>query len=185
MAEPATRLVALVADAADDLLAYLVRRVPSPDDAADFLGEVLLALAARPDRIPADAEQARMWAFGIARTVLRAGRRRHVQAAERDERRTAALRAAARAAHPGDDADLERRSVRAAVRALPERDRELLVLVHWDGFSLEQAARHLRIPASTARSRHARAKDALRRTLDADPGADGAASEPAHVSERR
>jgi RNA polymerase sigma-70 factor (ECF subfamily) len=37
--------------------------------------------------------------------------------------------------------------------------------VHWDGFSVAEAAALLGIPASTARGRHQRAKDDLRAAL--------------------
>lgn len=173
MAERDGRLAALAADVADDLLGYFLRRIPSPEDAADLLGDTLLALAAGADRIPDDAEDARRWAFGVARRTLLAGRRRHVQRAQRDEHRRAALRAAAidAAGHPGSERDLARRAVRDAVRSLPHRDRELLMLVHWDGFSLQEAALHLGIRASTASTRHARAKAALRSVLDSAPDA--------------
>jgi RNA polymerase sigma-70 factor (ECF subfamily) len=60
-----------------------------------------------------------------------------------------------------DDAD----DVRVAVAGLPERLAELIRLVHWDGFSIEQAAQHMGINPSTARSRHARAKDLIRQQL--------------------
>ncbi|UOV99940.1 sigma-70 family RNA polymerase sigma factor [Agrococcus sp. SCSIO52902] len=173
MAERDDRLTALVADAADDLLGYFLRRVPAPEDAADLLGETLLALAAGADRIPHAPVDARRWAFGVARRTLLAGRRRHVQRAQRDAARIDALRMAAidAAGHPGSDRDLERRRVREAVQTLPERDRELLMLVHWDGFSLQEAARHLGIRPSTASTRHARAKAALRVLLAAAPSA--------------
>jgi RNA polymerase sigma-70 factor (ECF subfamily) len=56
--------------------------------------------------------------------------------------------------------------VRAAIGALPDDLAELVRLVYWDGFSIEQAASHLGVPASTLRGRHARAKRALRDALD-------------------
>ena len=60
--------------------------------------------------------------------------------------------------------DAEVLDVRAAVDPLPTELAELVRLVHWDGF-VEEAAAHLGVPASTARSRHARAKQLLRQTL--------------------
>jgi RNA polymerase sigma-70 factor (ECF subfamily) len=57
-------------------------------------------------------------------------------------------------------------SVRRAVGRLDERSRELVILVHWDGFSIAQAARLLSMNASTARTRYGRALHRLRRDLD-------------------
>jgi RNA polymerase sigma-70 factor (ECF subfamily) len=52
--------------------------------------------------------------------------------------------------------------VRHAVESLPTHFAELVRLVHWDGLTLEEAAQHLGIPASTARGQHQRAKALLR-----------------------
>src|SRR5690554_2536008 len=101
-------------------------------------------------RLPREPEQARMWLFGVARNVLR----HHVRSTSRRDALVVRLgRALAEASTPDRESDLD---VRAAVEALPDHLAELIRLVHWDGFSLEDAAAHLRIPASTARGRHAR-----------------------------
>lgn len=157
-------LEALVDDAAGDLLAYLVRRTSRPEDAADLLGDVFAALAAHPERIPVEPEQARMWAFGIARNALRG----HYRRTARADAVTARLRERIRTAvttHPGDDREAIRDEVRLAVRSLPQRQRELVALVHWDGFSIEQAAAHLGMHPSTARTHLLRARRRLRTLL--------------------
>ncbi|SDH82948.1 RNA polymerase sigma factor [Agrococcus jejuensis] len=152
--------------AAPTLLGYFVRRTTDPHDAADLVSETFVAAWRARRRMPADDEQARMWLFGVARNVLRHHERSH-------RRRTAATvalgqaLAAAPAPADGDDA----RDVRAALETLPEQLAELVRLVHWDGLSLEQAATLLRIPASTARGRHARAKALLRAALEPPSGA--------------
>ncbi|MBN0038924.1 hypothetical protein JN535_01895 [Cellulosimicrobium cellulans] len=55
--------------------------------------------------------------------------------------------------------------MRAAVVQLPARQRELVRLVHWDGFTLAQAAEVAGIRASTARTHYARARVALETQL--------------------
>lgn len=156
---------AAIRDAAPSLLAYFVRRVGAPADAADLVGECIAAAWSSVKRMPADPEEARMWLFGVARNVLR----HHYRAARRRDALVTrlaetidpiGLAAADRTDGIGDGAE-----VRAAIAALPEDLAELVRLVYWDGFSLEQAASHLGVPASTLRSRHARAKRSLREAL--------------------
>ncbi|MEV8218699.1 sigma factor-like helix-turn-helix DNA-binding protein [Microbacterium sp. NPDC077391] len=55
--------------------------------------------------------------------------------------------------------------MRAAVVALDAKSRELMMLVHWDGFSLAEAARLLSMNESTARTRHGRALRRLEKEL--------------------
>jgi DNA-directed RNA polymerase specialized sigma24 family protein len=56
--------------------------------------------------------------------------------------------------------------IRAALDTLEPDDAELIRLIHWDGFSVWESAELLGLNESTAGSRHARAKDALRRALE-------------------
>jgi RNA polymerase sigma-70 factor (ECF subfamily) len=56
--------------------------------------------------------------------------------------------------------------VRDAVRRLPQAQRELVMLVHWDGFSIRDAAEVLGVNPSTARSRYAAARASLVASLD-------------------
>lgn len=62
-----------------------------------------------------------------------------------------------------DDGD----EVRVAIARLDLDRAKLVRLVHWDGLTLVDAAELLGIPASTARSRYAKAKEELRATLGA------------------
>lgn len=158
---PAGRLVIaeVIREAAPALLGFFVRRVEAAEDAADLVSQTLEAAVRTAARMPKDRHEARLWLFGIARNVLR----HH----ERSTRRRDAL--VRRLGHAIDESRLpdqaEVLDVRRAVSALPPDLAELIRLVHWDGFSVEDAARHLGINASTARSRHARAKQILRGAL--------------------
>lgn len=145
------------------LLGFFANRVDSRDDAADLVGDVLLVAWRRHRQLPEDADEARMWLFGVARKVLA----NHRRGRNRRDALDARLRERIAAAIEPDDA--QRVEVRAAVHALPTPLGELVRLVHWDGFSIEETAQLLGIPASTARSRHARAREMLRANLAAQP----------------
>jgi RNA polymerase sigma-70 factor (ECF subfamily) len=144
------------------LLGFFANRVDRRDEAADLLSEVFVVACRRPSDVPADPDEARMWLFGVARGVLdnhrRGRRRRDALAGRLREEFTESI-----------DDDAARVEVRHAVASLPSDLAELVRLVHWDGFSLEDAARHLGIPASTVRGRHARARELLRARLAVAP----------------
>ncbi|QEO09538.1 RNA polymerase sigma factor [Protaetiibacter larvae] len=168
-ADTAARVRALVDSASGDLLGYLVRRVSPAEDAADLLGEALLIAWRRRRELPDDPERARMWLFGVARRVLanhHRGVRRRLALAERLHLELAGFAAA----QSGDPADSdEGREVRAAVAALPDELRELVMLVHWDGFGIGEAAELLGVNASTARTRYQRARGLLAAALVGEP----------------
>lgn len=154
-------LNATLSAASADLLSYLQRRV-GLDDAPDLLGETMVIAWRRVADLPSDPERARMWLFGIARGTLL----NHV----RGERRRWALadrirgHAKTDAASPAVDEGAE---VRDAIARLDPDLGELVRLVHWERFSLVEAAEVLGIPASTARGRYSRAKEELRAALGA------------------
>ncbi len=150
----------VLAAAAPALLGYFVRRVEVAEDAADLVNETMIAAWKASAQAPAEAQAARMWVFGIARNILlHHGRTQH----RRDALTSRLAFAIGAARTPDHDTALD---VRAAVSALPDGLAELVRLVHWDGFTIEEAAQLIEIPASTARSRHARAKQLLRERLE-------------------
>lgn len=158
----------VVDDNADDVLRYLRRRVAEPEEAADLLGHVLLALWQNGARIPTGDTDARMWCFGIARNVLREHFRRtvkHLALADelRSHLRDTTLQE--NAADTAAEASMRASEVRKAVASLDKRSRELVTLVHWDGFSIAEAARLLAINESTARTRYGRALQRLQTDL--------------------
>ncbi|GAA1991054.1 RNA polymerase sigma factor [Microbacterium pumilum] len=152
-------LTSALAAASADLLAYLQRRV-GQDDAPDLLGETMVVAWRRVADLPAEPERARMWLFGIARGTLlnhARGERRRWALADRIR-----WNAGADVAAPPADEGAE---VRDAIARLDPDLAELVRLVHWERFSLAEAAELTGIPASTARGRYARAKDELRAAL--------------------
>ena len=144
-------------DHGGDLLRYLQRRAPI--HAADLLGETMLVAWRRKADVPAPADALRPWLFGIARMTLR-GHRRDEQRRLRLTERVAAL-APPRPA-PDDALALD---VRAAIAGLPDSQRELVELVHWEGLSIVDAATVTGVNPSTARSRYAKAREALESAL--------------------
>lgn len=156
----------VVDDNADDLLRYFQRRVEQSEDAADLLGRVLLALWENGSRVPTADTEARMWCFGIARNLLRehyrhTAKRLALATELRDHLRNSTLQN--NSADAAAEAGIRAEEVRAAVMALDKRSRELVMLVHWDGFTIAEAARLLSINESTARTRHSRALHRLER----------------------
>ena len=153
----ATQVEVLAQQLAPDLLSYFLRRVDDPADAADLLGDTLLVLCRRPKSIPADPTQARLWAFGIARKTLSGRRRSHRRRTALHERLRDELTLDHASAPPESSARLH-----AALAALDEFDREVIRLLHWEGFSQAEIATILHKPAGTIRSRYTRARAALK-----------------------
>ncbi|GAA5198945.1 RNA polymerase sigma factor [Microbacterium jejuense] len=162
MSRDDVRLTAALGAASADLLSYLQRRV-GLDDAPDLLGETMVVAWRRVRELPIEPERARMWLFGIARgTVLNhaRGERRRWALADR-------IRLAVATGAPSPAAD-EGAEIRDAIARLDPDLAELVRLVHWERFTIAEAAGVLGVPASTARGRYAKAKDALRVALGAD-----------------
>ncbi|PWJ51146.1 RNA polymerase sigma-70 factor, ECF subfamily [Quadrisphaera granulorum] len=158
---PSERLTAAVQAHGSDVLAYLQRRVRPTEDAADLLSEVFVIAWRKVDHLPAADEPLRMWLFVTARNVLA----NHVRGTRRADDLAAALRTQLAeqlrtqpaAASPSSSSV----SVEEALDALPDAQRELVRLVHWEGFSIAEAAQMTDVTASTARSRYAAARATL------------------------
>lgn len=145
----------------DALLAYFERRVSPRVDAADLLGETMLHAWRRHRDMPTDdGTGQRMWLFTIAGRVLA----NHRRSSRRRLALTERLRAHLTGAGAVPDAS-EANAVRDAVLRLPPAHREIVTLVHWDGFSIAEAAEVLGINQSTARSRYAAARTTLKNAL--------------------
>ena len=145
---------------------YLARRA-GPAAAEDLLSEVFIAaLSASPRVVAHDSGSALPWLYGIALNVLRAHFRHHPPPA-------------GPAGDPGMDwaavddrldALAERGRLRAALGGLTESDRELLLLVAWEGLTPAQAGAALGISPVAARSRlHRVRKRAMKAFQGADP----------------
>ncbi|NGN92523.1 sigma-70 family RNA polymerase sigma factor [Nocardioides sp. KC13] len=148
---------------APTLLAYFVRRVVSAEDAADLLGETLLQLWRRADALLDDPHDARMYAFGVARNVLRGHRRTNQRRSALAGRLRSELSSVDEVAHPADERVMD---LRAALDRLKPIDQEILRLVHWDGLSLVETATVIGMREATVRSRYHRVRARLRQQLE-------------------
>lgn len=144
---------------ADDLLRYFERRVHVPADAADLLNDTMLHAWRRADDCPEGIQRQRMWLFTIAAHVLS----NHRRSTTRRLRLTNRLRGHFVVELAPDHA--EPSAVRDAVLRLHDSHRELVMLIHWDGLTILEAAELLGLNASTARSRYAAARSSLREAL--------------------
>jgi RNA polymerase sigma-70 factor, ECF subfamily len=157
-----SRFRALAAEATPAVGAYLRRRLyPLPlADLDDLVEEVLLVTWRRLDDVPEDA--AVPWMIGVARNVLRN--------AQRKVRRRTDLEGRVRP--PGDSSPAEEQviadeGVRAALAALSEDDREILLLHAWDGRSAAEIALVLQLSPNAAAVRISRAEARFRRHFEA------------------
>jgi RNA polymerase sigma factor (sigma-70 family) len=144
------------------ILAYALRRVEDPEDAADVVAETFLVVWRRLGEVPVDAE-ARLWLYGVARRVIANGDRAERRRTRLGERLAESLRTelATRPAPSGEAAEALR-----AMGGLGHEDRELLLLISWEGLSPSQAAKVLGISSLAARSRLHRARRRLRTLLE-------------------
>lgn len=140
---------------------YLGRRV-GIDAAEDLLGDVFVAAVAARLRVrPHDSGSALPWLYGIAGNVVRSHRRRQlghslvkdVTAVDWD------------AVDERLDAGARVSELRMALAGLTESEREVLLLVAWEGLSPTEAAEVLGLTAVAARSRLHRARTRAQATL--------------------
>ena len=140
---------------------YLGRRV-GVGASEDLLGEVFVAAVAARLRVrPHDSGSALPWLYGIAGNVVRSYRRRSLGQVPVDEVTAVDWDAVDERL----DAGTRRQELRVALAALTEAEREVLLLVAWEGLSPAEAARALGLTAVAARSRLHRARTRAQATL--------------------
>ncbi len=149
---------------------FAERRV-GRDQAAEVASETFVRAFAKRGSFRPEAVDARPWLLGIASKLILHERRRFVRylaAVERasGELRTVDSQAELGAAERRLDAPAGWARMHAALLALADTDRELLLLVAWDGLSYEEAAVVLQLPLGTVRSKLHRAKARLRELLE-------------------
>jgi RNA polymerase sigma-70 factor (ECF subfamily) len=160
------RLTRLFEEHHGTVLAYATRRV-GLQAAADVAAETFAVAWRRADDMPAGSELP--WLLATARNVLLASARADARRTDREARaydRTGPT--AAEPDHAARAAELD--VVLRALDRVPEPDRELLLLVAWDGLPLSQAAVVLGCSAGAVRVRWLRAR---RRFADALGAVDG------------
>jgi RNA polymerase sigma factor (sigma-70 family) len=141
---------------------HLARRVGTAA-AEDLLAEVFAAaVAARLRVMPHRSGSALPWLYGIARNVVHSYLRRSPARVLVDD--VPAVDWSAVDARL--DAGARRRELRVALAALTESERELLLLVAWEGLSPAEAAEALGLTPVAARSRLHRARAHAQGALD-------------------
>ncbi|GEL94002.1 RNA polymerase sigma factor [Cellulomonas composti] len=147
---------------------FLARRT-GPQAADDLLAEVFVAATTARERVHAHPSGSALpWLYGIARNVVRAHLRRraptpgwppddHMDWAAVDDRLDALGR---------------RDELRRALAALTPDERDVLLLVAWDGLTPAEAGSVLGISGDAARSRLARARRRAQAALDSAPRKD-------------
>ncbi|WP_049577747.1 RNA polymerase sigma factor [Nonomuraea sp. SBT364] len=136
--------------------AYVVSRA-GRQVADEVVSETFAIAWRRLDDVP---DPALPWLLGVARNVLRDS--------IRAEARREALAQELRAWTEGDVADqvAERIGVLQALAALPDDDREILVLVAWQGLSPKDAARVVGCSTAAFRVRLHRARKRLKQAME-------------------
>jgi RNA polymerase sigma factor (sigma-70 family) len=161
------RLEQLFRENSTCVLGYLLRRTEDPEDASDALAEVMLVAWRRLDDVPS-GDKARLWLFGVARRVIANTRRSSERRLRLGERLRQQLPGAM---VPESEEEHEAEVVRAAIRRLSEAQREVLLLNAWEGLEPAEIAAVINVVPATARTRLHRARNQLRRELEAMEGA--------------
>jgi RNA polymerase sigma-70 factor, ECF subfamily len=157
------RFRVLFQDAYPALQRYALYRGLTPQDADDLAAGTLEIAWRRFSDVPADDPLP--WLYAVARNVLRNQRRK--------ERRRwmvfSRLRAGGEPADPVAGSVTAAAALRKALAELNRDDRELLMLVAWDGLSPAQAAAVIGCSAAAVRTRLHRARNRLAARLGFDP----------------
>ena len=152
---------ALVARHGPMVLGTCRRMLTDPRDVEDAFQATFLVLARRAGSIR-DPDRLGPWLHGVARRVAARARALATRRAA-IERPGGEDRAVAPA--PSLEADELRSALDEELARLPEKYRAPLVLCYLEGLTHDEAARHLRWPVGTVRSRLAGGRDRLRARL--------------------
>ena len=142
------------------VLAYVLRRLPDRSAAEDLTAETFLIAWRRREKIPADPLP---WLFTVA------GNQLHNERRSARRRTELALRVAAEPAFERTPALAENQQILDALAGLDERDREVLMLVTWDGLDRARAAAVLGCSEKTFAVRLHRARRRLALALASPP----------------
>lgn len=167
--DPESRFDALYRSAGASVLAYGLSRCRTREDALDVAAETFLVAWRRRAELPADADDARAWLFGVARGCL-ANLERGDRRSQRLGRRLLETSEIGTLPDPAriHEGRADTRDVRRALDALPADDRELVTLTAWEGLTPTQAGAVLGLTPTAARSRLHRARLRLRASLTPD-----------------
>jgi RNA polymerase sigma factor (sigma-70 family) len=157
----------------DRVVAYAMRRTTNHEDTADVVAETFAIAWRRIDVIPG-GEREVPWLFAVTRRVIanRLGGNSTQSAIAQRLARQLALSA------PEEDVpNPERLSALTALSRLSEEDREILMLVAWDGLGSRELGWVLSCSSTAARIRLHRARARLNDGWDEGPMAASKASQ--------
>lgn len=146
---------------------FAARRA-GPDVADDLLSETFTVAFERRAAYDLDRADALPWLYGIVTTLLK--RHRRIEARFWASARPDPTSLVTEHDHEALEAELAIRGLRSAIRRMPARDRDALLLYAWGDLDYEGVAQAMGVPVGTVRSRLNRA----RRTLRAAAGRDAA-----------
>jgi len=130
----------------------------SASAAEDITQEVFLSLLSQRDRFDPSRGELGSFLIGVARNVARKWLRGESRWSEIDDDQLSM--------EPVEIADREiSEIVGAAVASLPPLQREVLLLAHYEGFSLEEIARGVNVEVGAVKARLFRARQNLKRIL--------------------
>jgi RNA polymerase sigma-70 factor (ECF subfamily) len=161
------RFTRLYEDTSRDLLAFLLRRCATAEDAADCLAETYRIAWETRTRIPAGHE-ARPWLFGVARNIAR---QTHRGDTRRDATTSALASAAERWYTPSSPEDS---ALAAALSQLSPVDQEIITMIAADGLPPRDVATILGLSPNAVRIRAHRTREKLRALLGPAAPDDGA-----------
>jgi RNA polymerase sigma-70 factor, ECF subfamily len=176
-AEREQRFEALYRATAKDLLVFIARRTPEPEEATDLLAEAYTVAWRRLDEIP-PSTQATLWLFGVARNLLMKSSHQHRSQQNLVHDLTQELaRLAAYRPETTDDGLTDK--MQACLQRLPAKQREILLLTAWEGLKPREIAKITGSTANIVRVRLHHARQQLARELRPARAASGDRDDPA------
>jgi RNA polymerase sigma-70 factor (ECF subfamily) len=144
------------------VVAYALRRTPNAEDAADVVAETFAIAWRRVEVIPF-GEREIPWLYAVARRVI-------ANRVRRSSSQNAAVKALARelsaSSHVTDEPGSERLIALGALDQLSDEDREVLMLVAWEGLSSRELGWALGCSTTAARIRLHRSRARLTQAWD-------------------
>jgi RNA polymerase sigma-70 factor (ECF subfamily) len=156
------------------VVAYAMRRTLNSEDAADVVAETFAIAWRRLETVP-HGEREVPWLYTVARRVL-ANRARRSSTNSALVRRLAHELATSGPAREGSDP--ERMAALSALDQLSEEDREVLMLVAWDGLTSQELGWVLSCSPTAARIRLYRARARLNQAWSGRPVTAPSATQP-------
>lgn len=154
---------ALVAQRLDRVVAVARRMLGNDADAEEVAQEAFLRLWRRADRWEPGRAQVSTWLYRVATNLcidhMRRRRGEHAQETVPEQEQPAAQQRVL------EEADLRRR-MDDALQSLPERQRMALVLFHYEGLAMSEAAELMQVSVDALESLLARGRRTLKQQLD-------------------